>query len=102
MHRAWSNALWALALVVTTAGSMDGADAQADDPNGAPNSYRMLEGWSLKLPPGRTLGQPIGVEIDHSDGKSLWVFERCGNRSGPNDPPPCAGSKLAPIWKFDP
>ena len=34
------------------------------------------------------------MEIDR-DGKSLWVFDRCGA----ND---CAGSNVAPIMKFDP
>jgi len=33
------------------------------------------------------------VEID-PDGKSVWVFERCGKNT-------CAGSTLAPILKFD-
>jgi sugar lactone lactonase YvrE len=102
MHCPARNALWALALLAATAAGIDGTGAQTEDPNGMPNPYHMLQGWTLKLPPGRALGQPIGVEIDHSDGMSLWVFERCGSKSGPNDPPPCAGSKLAPIWKFDP
>ena len=35
----------------------------------------------------RKLGGPIGVEIDHSDGKTLWVFERCGADT-------CVGSDL--------
>ena len=64
------------------------------DPNGAPNPYRMLENWA-QLPEGRPWGAPIGVELDHSDGKSIWVFDRCGADS-------CTGSNLAPIMKFDP
>ena len=63
------------------------------DPNAAPNPYRMLDSW-LQLPEGRKLGGPIGVEIDHSDGKTLWVFERCGADT-------CVGSTLDPIMKFD-
>jgi sugar lactone lactonase YvrE len=101
MHAHGSDALRVFALIAAVATGIDGARAQADDPNVARNPYHMLTAWRPQLPPGRTLGQPIGVEIDHSDGKSLWVFERCGSKSGPNDPPPCAGSKLAPIWKFD-
>ena len=63
------------------------------DPNTAPNPYRMLE-VRLQLPDGRKLGAPIGVEIDHSDGKTLWIFERCGGDT-------CVGSTLDPVMKFD-
>src|ERR1700745_3480390 len=64
------------------------------DPNAAPNPYRMLESWA-QLPEGRHWGAPIGVEVDHRDGKSIWVFDRCGENS-------CSGSNVAPIMKFDP
>jgi hypothetical protein len=64
------------------------------DPNAAPNPYRMLDNWA-QLPEGRQWGAPIGVEVDHRDGKSIWVFDRCGENS-------CTGSNLAPIMKFDP
>ena len=63
------------------------------DPNGAPNPYRVDEGWA-KLPPGRKWGAAIGVEIDR-DGKSVWVFDRCATADD------CSGSDLAPIQKFD-
>jgi sugar lactone lactonase YvrE len=63
------------------------------DPNSAPNPYRMVDSV-IQLPEGRKLGAPIGVEIDHSDGKTLWVFDRCGGDT-------CAGSDLAPVMKFD-
>ncbi len=49
---------------------------------------------SAKCRPTGKWAPPIGVEIDR-DGKSLWVFDRCGA----ND---CAGSNVAPIMKFDP
>jgi DNA-binding beta-propeller fold protein YncE len=61
-------------------------------PNAAPNPYRMEEGWA-KLPEGRRWGMAIGVDIDR-DGKSLWVFDRCGGKT-------CADSTAAPIQKFD-
>ncbi len=64
------------------------------DPNGAPNPYRMVENWA-QLPEGRQWGAPIGVEVDHSDGKSIWVFDRCGSDT-------CTGSNVAPIMKFNP
>ena len=65
---------------------------QADDPNSAPNPYRVIEHWA-KLPEGRVWGQPLAVEIDR-DGSSLWVFDRCAAKS-------CEGSNVAPIQKFD-
>jgi hypothetical protein len=56
---------------------------QADDPNVVPTPYHMLGGWALKLPCARALGRPIGMEIDHGDGRSLWMFERCGSDEEP-------------------
>ena len=64
-----------------------------NDPNAAPNPYRMEE-FTVQLPDGRKLGAPIGVEIDQSDGKTLWVYERCGADS-------CVGSLLNPVMKLD-
>ena len=63
---------------------------KAGDP---PNPYRTVENWA-KLPDGRKWGQTISVDIDR-DGKSIWVFERCGGTS-------CDGSDVAPILKIDP
>jgi len=67
--------------------------AQTNDPNSAPNPYRLEENWA-KMPDGRKLGSPIGVEVDR-DGKSVWIFDRCGANN-------CAGSSVAPVMKFDP
>jgi DNA-binding beta-propeller fold protein YncE len=69
------------------------AYAQGADPNSAPNPYKFEENWA-KLPDGRKMGAPIGVEVDR-DGKSVWVFDRCGANN-------CGKSDLAPIMKFDP
>ena len=66
------------------------AYAQGGDP---PNPYRSVENWA-KLPDGRKWGQTISVDIDR-DGKSIWVFERCGGTS-------CDASDVAPILKIDP
>ena len=60
------------------------------DPNAAPNSYQLDAGW-LKMPEGRQMGQAISVDIDR-DGKSVWVFDRCGGGD-------CANSMLNPIEK---
>ncbi|MBO0717665.1 MAG: hypothetical protein J2P55_10080, partial [Rhizobiales bacterium] len=64
-----------------------------NDPNAAPNPYRMEE-LRIQMPDGRKLGAPIGVEIDHSDGKTLWLFERCGGDT-------CVGSTVDPVMKLD-
>jgi sugar lactone lactonase YvrE len=73
--------------------SGDRTYSQANDPNGAPNPYKMEENWA-QLPAGRKMGSAIGVEVD-KDGKSVWVFDRCGGNT-------CANSPLNPIQKFDP
>ena len=55
------------------------------------NPYRE-DGWA-KLPDGRKWGATGAVDID-SDGRSVWVFERCGGGT-------CAGSNVSPIVKLD-
>jgi len=78
-------ALWAV--------SGDRGYTQAADPNAAPDPYKMQDNW-LHLPEGRKLGAAIKVQVDHSDGKSIWVFDRCSSNS-------CANSMIPPIQKFD-
>jgi DNA-binding beta-propeller fold protein YncE len=68
--------------------------AQVADPNAAPNPYKMQESWA-QLPTGRKFGSTIKVQVDHSDGKSIWVFDRCGATE-------CTNSTIAPIEKFSP
>jgi DNA-binding beta-propeller fold protein YncE len=60
--------------------------------NAAPNPYQTIDNWA-QLPPGRGWGMAIGLDID-IDGKSVWVFDRCGAKT-------CTGSSVAPIQKFD-
>src|SRR5215471_13895076 len=79
------------ALLVAVSGEL--TFAQTENPNAYPNPYRLEENWA-KLPPGRTWGSTIGIEID-TDGKSLWTFDRCAALN-------CRGSTLDPIMKFDP
>ncbi len=67
--------------------------AQGADPNAAPDPYKMQENWA-QLADGRKFGQAIKVQVDHSDGKSIWVFDRCAS----ND---CSNSMIPPIQKFD-
>ena len=78
--------------VVLLAVSPNRPHAQTTDPNAAPNPYTLQENWA-QLPNGRKFGQAIKVQVDHSDGKSIWVFERCGSKE-------CTHSTVAPIIKF--
>jgi hypothetical protein len=66
---------------------------QAIDPNAAPNPYSMQENWA-QLPADRIFGAVIKVQVDRSDGKSIWVFDRCASRE-------CTNSMLPPLLKFD-
>jgi streptogramin lyase len=50
------------------------------------------DGWA-KLPDGRKWGATSAVDTD-PDGRSVWVFERCGADT-------CAGSNVPPIVKLD-
>src|SRR5713226_6032140 len=68
------------------------AQVNASSTNALPNPYHVVENY-FKLPAGRTIGSTAAVDIDR-DGRSVWVFERCGGASGGT---PCAGSNLAPI-----
>ena len=93
--RTRANMMVCLILLGTTLGAgfaVTGRQAQADDPNSAPNPYHLVANWA-KLPEGRHWGMAIGVSVDR-DGSSVWVFDRCGGQS-------CAGSNIAPIQKFD-
>ncbi len=78
----------ALTLVSQHRGSAEGVDA-----NAAPNPYKMLDTWA-QVPADRKLGGVIKVQVDHSDGKSMWVFDRCGSNE-------CTNSPVAPLMKFD-
>src|SRR6266481_49957 len=93
-----SHAFRATVMIAATASALSGMAgerlyAQGADPNAAPNPYKMQENW-VQLPEGRKFGAAIKVQVDHSDGKSIWVFDRCGERE-------CTNSTLAPMEKFD-
>lgn len=68
------------------------AQSSTEPINDRPNPYQSIEN-ALKLPDGRTWGSTSAVDID-TDGRSVWVAERCGSNS-------CAGSTADPILKFD-
>jgi streptogramin lyase len=89
LQRAFGFALGA-AIVISAGSALPQGGA---DPNAAPNPYRMEANWT-KLPADRKMGAAIAVEIDR-DGKSVWVFDRCGGGD-------CGKSNLAPIMKLDP
>jgi sugar lactone lactonase YvrE len=67
--------------------------AQADSP---PNPYQVVANH-FKVPEGRTMGSTAAIDIDR-DGRSVWVFERCG---GASQAQACAESNLSPVLKFD-
>jgi DNA-binding beta-propeller fold protein YncE len=69
------------------------AQANPPPPIDLPNAYNAATTFG-QLPPGRSWGGTTAVAVD-SDGKSVWVFERCGAES-------CANSPLPPILHFDP
>jgi sugar lactone lactonase YvrE len=71
----------------------DRSYSQGAAANAAPNPYRMLDSWA-QLPADRKFGGVIKTQVDHSDGKSMWVFDRCGSNE-------CTSSTLAPLMKFD-
>ena len=59
------------------------------------------EPWA-KLPGGRQMGSPGGVNID-VDGEHLWAIVRCGNDGTPRGSQTyCNDSDLDPIIRFDP
>jgi len=64
----------------------------AADPNAAPNPYKENAGWA-KHGAGRNFGSTIGINVD-PDGKSIWVFDRCGGNT-------CENSNIDPITKYD-
>src|SRR4030081_931484 len=81
-----------LGVAIVVSGVISPIPAHAQDVNNAPNPYRAVENWA-QLPAGRVWGQAISIDIDR-DGKSVWVFDRCGSNT-------CTGSNVAPIQKFD-
>ncbi|MEA2906124.1 MAG: hypothetical protein QOI12_3511 [Alphaproteobacteria bacterium] len=91
--RATHTTMLAIAAAAAMALSMP-ADAQTSDPNAAPNPYGDMNPDWAKLPGGRKMGAPEGIAID-PDGKSIWIFERCGGMA-------CNNSTLDPIMKLDP
>jgi len=78
--------------VALVAAALSFGAAQAQDVNSAPNPYHVVDNWA-QLPQGRVWGMAIGIDIDR-DGRSVWVFDRCGAKT-------CTGSQIAPIQKFD-
>jgi hypothetical protein len=72
-------------IVLSGAASLTSAQSTA----ALPNPYQVVEKF-FTLPDGRMVGSTPAVDID-PDGKSIWVFERCGGASGGGtrpEPPP--------------
>jgi kynurenine formamidase/sugar lactone lactonase YvrE len=62
------------------------------------NPYQVVANH-FKLPEGRTMGSTAAIDVDR-DGRSVWVFERCGGPS-PSQGLACPESKVDPVLKFD-
>lgn len=98
-------------LAATLIAAVCGSEARAQM---GPNPYRPVGGlqagtgpgligepWA-KLPGGRAMGSPGGIEID-VDGEHLWAIVRCGNDGTPRGSQTyCQDSDLDPILRFDP
>jgi len=80
-----------LALVALAAAQVYTQEGGVEPINDGPNPYRTIRNWGM-MPEGRKWGPVSGIDIDR-DGKSVWVFDRCGGS--------CAGSNLDPVLKFD-
>ena len=93
-HRLIAGAFCALLIAVSArAAGLAPAMPPPHDPNAYPDfGYHVDEGWAK---PGRKWGGVSAVDMDR-DGKSVWVFDRCGSPDGG-----CATSKLAPVMEFD-
>ena len=93
-HTRLSGCLFAAALLAASAMPAPAhAQAAAQLSIDLPNPYGPATSFG-QLPAGRAWGGTTAVAIDR-DGKSVWVFERCGGES-------CADSNLPPILHFDP
>jgi DNA-binding beta-propeller fold protein YncE len=89
-----AGSLFAAILAVTAAAPVQVlAQSSAPPSIDLPNPYGAATSFG-QLPAGRDWGGTTAVAVDR-DGKSVWVFERCGGES-------CADSKLPPILHFDP
>jgi len=85
--------IYALGVAVAAATVLSASLSFAQsDPNSAPNPYRLDEGWA-KHGMGRNFGSTPGLALDR-DGKSLWVFDRCGGNT-------CENSNIDPVTKYD-
>ncbi len=82
---------------IALSGSRSHVRAIGQPTDSAPNPYQVVANH-FKLPEGRTMGSTAAIDIDR-DGRSVWVFERCG---GTSQGLACASSHLAPVLKFDP
>ena len=83
--------LMVLGVALVSAFALNEARTYGQAPNDLPNPYK-VETFG-QLPAGRKIGATYGIDIDR-DGKSVWVFERCGGST-------CDGSAVAPLLKFD-
>jgi len=84
------------AMAVVACAWLTGSEAHAQSAAPRVLPYQGRADWA-RMPEGRSWGAPSGVKLA-PDGKSLWVFERCGDYSGPG----CAEAPdVDPVLQFD-
>src|SRR5262245_11632347 len=84
------------AFLCSTAATHARPGGQKADAHAAGSPYQVVT-THFTLPSGRTMGSTAAIDIDR-DGRSVWVFERCG---GTSQGLACADSPLPPILEFD-
>lgn len=77
--RLGANSAAVLVATLGLAGGLVGSQTADQPTNDLPNPYQTITGWA-KLPEGRSWGSTSAVELD-TDGRSIWVAERCGANS---------------------
>jgi streptogramin lyase len=80
-------------VLVGWAGAFNLALGQGDETASAVGSTYSRDPGFFKMPEGRPVGSTAGIAID-PDGRSVWIFDRCGASS-------CVGSDIDPIVYFD-
>jgi hypothetical protein len=92
------SAVLAIGAAIAVSGWQVYAQSAVQPTNDAPNPYQTIESH-FKMPDGRTWGSTSAVDIS-SDGRFIWVGERCGTNSC-LDRATGQMSTLNPILKFD-
>src|SRR5688500_2907260 len=99
-HRAGWRVLVAAVAVIGLAGVTSRTQDDIKPVNDGPNPYKTILDWA-KVPAPRTFGSTAGIFVDR-DGRSIWVFDRCGDKPGGGFGGEACGATpdIAPVMKF--